>query len=73
MKMYLKRGTALFLSLLLALGCCTTSFAASNSSKKKISTIKLSVDMADSAFDDDKMTKDDLDRIIDISDSKANY
>ena len=73
MKMYLKRGTALFLSLLLALGCCTTSFAASNSSKKKISTIKLSVDMADSAFDDDKMTKDDLDSIIDISDSNANY
>ena len=68
---HLKRGLALVLSVMLVLSLSTTAFA--SDSKKKISTIKLSVDISEGSFDDDKMVKDDLESIIDINDDNANY
>ncbi len=69
----LRRAAALMLAVLFALTGCMTAFAATKSSKKKISTIKLIVDVSEGSFYDDKMTKDDLDGIVDVNDDNANY
>ena len=69
----LKRSAALLLVLVLTLACGMTSFAASSSEKKKISTIKLTVEVTDDMFDDGKMSKDDAEGIVEVTDGGAHY
>ncbi len=75
MKKWFRRIALTALVIIAAFSMCMVSFAASSSSKKKITSIKIKINMDSSDFDeeDDSIEEDGLDRLITNDDSRDLY